>query len=38
MYHPEGNKEDEMTKQKYFGWSDRFDEWLSAYNPRIQKF
>lgn len=35
MYHPEGNKEDENTKEKFFGWSERFDEWMSVYSPRI---
>ena len=38
IYHPEGNKEEENTKQKFFGWSEKFDEWINNYNPRIQKF
>jgi len=37
MYHPEGGKEDELGR-KYFGWSDRFDEWVPAYSLRVQKF
>ena len=37
LYHPEGNKEDN-NKEKFFGWSESFDEWLPAYSPRIQKF
>lgn len=37
MYHPEGNKEDDDGR-KFFGWSDKFDETISAYSPRIQKF
>lgn len=35
-YHAEGNKEDNH-KRKYFGWSETFDTWISAYSPRIQK-
>ena len=34
IFHPQGNKEDD-DKNKYFGWSDRFDEWIQAFNPRI---
>ena len=37
VFHPDGNKEDDDNR-KYFGWSSRFDEWIPAYNPRIQKF
>ena len=37
VYHPEGNKEDDY-KNKFFGWSERFDEWIAAFNPRIQKY
>ena len=36
-YHPEGNREDN-NKEKFFGWSESFDEWIPAFNPRIQKF
>ena len=35
VFHPDGNREDEETKLKFFGWSEQFDEWMSAYNPRI---
>ena len=34
MYHPEGNKEDDLGR-KYFGWSEKFDEYFCAYSPRI---
>ena len=37
MFHPEGNKEDD-NHRKFFGWSEKFDEWIPAYSPRIQKY
>lgn len=33
-YHPEGNREDN-NREKYFGWSESFDNWLPLYSPRI---
>ena len=32
-----GDKTDEETKQKFQGWSNKFDEWIPAHNVRIQK-
>jgi hypothetical protein len=37
LFHPQGNKELD-DKRKYFGWSERFDEWLSPFSPRIQRY
>ncbi|CDW89068.1 ubiquitin carboxyl-terminal hydrolase family protein [Stylonychia lemnae] len=37
IYHPEGSKTDD-DQRKYFGWSEKFDETIPAYSPRIQKF
>jgi hypothetical protein len=34
LYHEEGTKVDN-NKRRFFGWSETFDEWISAYNPRI---
>ena len=34
IYHPEGNKTDDDGK-KYSGWSEKFDETIPAYSPRI---
>lgn len=36
VYVENGNKSDE--RGAYDGWSNRFDEWISVYSPRIQKF
>jgi hypothetical protein len=39
LLHPQGNKELETDeKQNFFGWSEKFDEWMSPYSPRIQKY
>ena len=38
VYEEEGNKEDQENGLKYYGWSDKFDEWIPAFNPRIQKY
>jgi len=35
IYHPQGNKYDELDNRPFFGWSERFDEWMPAYSPRI---
>ena len=37
IYHPEGNKEDD-EKNRFFGWSERFDEWIPAYSARLQPY
>jgi len=36
VYQENGKKNDE--KGNYEGWSNRFDEWLSIYSPRIQAY
>jgi hypothetical protein len=33
-----GSKIDEETKQRYFGWSDKYDVWIAVTDPRVQKF
>jgi hypothetical protein len=33
-FDPEGNKEDNEGN-RYFGWSETFDEWIPAYSPRL---
>lgn len=37
IYDENGNKID-LNRNKFFGWSESFDEWLPAYNPRVQKY
>ena len=37
IYQENGTKTDEKG-QKFEGWSTRFDEWISIYNPRIVPF
>jgi hypothetical protein len=36
VYMENGPKSD--SRGSYDGWSDRFDEWISLYSPRIQPF
>lgn len=36
-YDPEGHKVDDDTKQKYVGWSNKYDIWLPVVSPQIQK-
>lgn len=36
IYQENGSKSDE--KGAYEGWSNRFDEWISIFSPRIQLY
>ena len=37
IYRENGDKVDQINSKQYFGWSQKYDEWLSAHSPRIQK-
>jgi len=37
QYHIDGNRED-LKGRKFYGWGERFDEWLCAFSPRIMKY
>ncbi len=36
-FHPEGSKTDD-DGNKFFGWSDRYDNWISSGDIRVQKY
>lgn len=36
-YHPEGSKTDE-DGEKYFGWSEKYDNWIPISDIRVQKY
>lgn len=37
VYRENGDKVDSNSNLKFFGWSSKYDEWLSVFSPRIQK-
>lgn len=36
VYRENGDKVDSINGKNYFGWSQKFDEWLSIHSPRVQ--
>ena len=34
----QGNKIDEETKKRYFGWSEKYDIWMAVTDPLIQRY
>jgi hypothetical protein len=37
VHHPEGDKTDELGV-RFFGWDEKFDEWLPLSSARIAKY